>query len=178
MNAHDKLKAFEAHRTLLIGRLEKGEIDKTSFIQFNHEYFDQTDHEPCEDAPSVEQCLYNYQYYNTQAKYAKMQSMLLKYKDPFVAVDFRKQAEKIYRIKERVTEEMIEICKGQDIEAYYIKISSKSLKGKIFEIVFKELDQVILHSMDERVKKRLIKMNCFDNRVKKSIIDEYINSLY
>jgi hypothetical protein len=178
MNAHEKLNAFETHRTFLIGRLEKGEIDKTSFIQMNHEYFEQIDHEPCEDVVSIEQCLYNYQYYNTQAKYAKMQSMLLKYKDPFVAVDFRKQAEKIYRIKERVTEKMVEVCKDQKIEAYYITISSKSLKGKIFEIVFKDLDQVILHSMDQRVKKKLIQMNCFDNRMKKSIIDEYINSLY
>lgn len=178
MRAKEKLAAFEAHRRELIRQLEAGEIDKATFIEANHAFFEAAEHGPSQEMATVEECLYNYQYYNTLAKHEKQLSMALKYKDPFVAVEHRKRAEKIYRTKEKVTLQMLKVCRGQRIEAYFIKVSSKSLTGKLFEIVFHDLEQVILHSMDFAVRRQLMAMRCFDPKMRKSVIDDYINSLY
>ena len=49
---------------------------------------------------------------------------------------------------------------------------------KSFEIVFEDLDKVILHSKDVKIHNMLVKMKKFDKKMQKSIIDDYINSLY
>jgi len=102
----------------------------------------------------------------------------LKYKDPFVAVDHRKEADRLYKMKEQVTLEILKVYVRGPVEAYYIPMQSKSLGGRLFEIHFKDLDKVILHSMDPRVLKVLKKKGVFDENVRKSLIESYINSLY
>ncbi|MCK5763275.1 MAG: hypothetical protein KAH05_04070 [Clostridiales bacterium] len=173
-----KLQEFEKHRDNLINQLENGIIDKTEFINGNYQFFNKSEMEPFAEITTVDEALYNYQYYNTLAKYGKMLAMELKYKDPFVAVEHRKKADKYYYLKERVTEKLIALYGDKPLKAYYIKVTSKSLKGKLFEIVFEDLDKVILHSKDVRIHNILVKMKKFDKKMQKSIIDDYINSLY
>lgn len=178
MIKNEKMKAFEKHREHLIDQLLAKECDKTEFVFRNYNFFNQEGQEPYEVVNTIEEGLYNYQYYNTMAKYARIMAKELKYKDPFVAVDFKKSAVKLYYKKEHVTTRLIELYDKGDMEAYFIKVSSKSLNGKLFEIVFKDLDRVILHSMNLNILKLLNKRKCFENKTKKSIIDDYINSLY
>lgn len=173
-----KLKDFEKHRDMLINQLLSKEIDKTEFIKGNYNFFNEPGRDPYVNITNVDEGIYNYQYYNTFAKYDNMMAKELKYKDPFVAVEHRKRAEKYYFLKERVTERLIHLYGERSLKAYYISVASRSLKGKLFEIVFEELDKVILHSMDKNIHKSLIKMKKFDRKIQKSIIDDYINSLY
>jgi len=173
-----KLKEFFDHRDRLITALEGGEIDKAAFVRGNYEFFLSGDHGPYEKALTLEEGLYNYQYYNTVAKYLRIQARELKYKDPFVAVDHRKEADRLYKMKEQVTLEILKVYVRGPVEAYYIPMQSKSLGGRLFEIHFKDLDKVILHSMDPRVLKVLKKKGVFDENVRKSLIESYINSLY
>lgn len=178
MSENIKLKEFEKNRDNLISKLESAEIDKTEFIIANYEFFTTDNMEPYEKINEFSEGLYNYQYYNTMAKYLKMKSQELKYKDPFVAVDCRKKADKYYHKKELVTRKLLDLYQDRKLDAYYIDIDSKSLRGNLFEIVFLEYDRVILHSKDRIVLKKINSMQKFDKKYKKSMIDEYINSLY
>ena len=178
MIRNEKLLLFENHRDFLIDKLETKEIDKAEFVVENYNFFIQSDLKPYKKISTIEEGLYNYQYYNTLAKYDKMKAKELKYTDPFVSVDFKKQGDKYYFEKERVTEKLIDLYGNNKIDAYYIQVTSKSLKGKLFEIVFVDLDRVILHSMDRKILRMLKNRKSFHKQIKKSIIDEYINSLY
>ncbi|OPL09047.1 MAG: hypothetical protein AVO33_00890 [delta proteobacterium ML8_F1] len=173
-----KLKEFFNHRERLIASLEKGEIDKASFIRENYNFFLSEEHGPYDNPQTFEEGLYNYQYYNTVAKYLRIQARELKYTDPFVAAANKKEAQKLYRMKEEVTLVLLRLYSDGPVEAYYIPMASKTLGGKLFEIHFKDLDKVILHSMDPRVLKLLRKRGVFDTSVRKSLIEAYINSLY
>jgi len=178
MSENIKFKEFEKNRDNLIDKLESGEIDKTEFIVANHEFFIANNMEPYEEIVDFSEGLYNYQYYNTMAKYLKMKSKELKYKDPFVAFEHKKEAYKYYHKKERVTRKLVDLYGDGKLEAYYIDIDSKSLQGNLFEIVFLEYDRVVLHSKDKVVYNKINSMKKFNKKYKKSVIDEYINSLY
>ena len=54
---------------------------------------------------------------------------------------------------------------------------SKALKNKLFEIILHDKN-MILHSTSKVVLNRLKNENVFNDTVKKSLIDEYINHRY
>lgn len=64
------------------------------------------------------------------------------------------------------------------IEAYFVKVKSKNLKRKLFEIVLLDYDNVILHSKSEAILNMLIKEKVFINEVRNSLVDSYINQKY
>jgi hypothetical protein len=63
------------------------------------------------------------------------------------------------------------------ITAYKIKVKSKDLRGKLFEIVLED-NRMILHSANELVLKRLAEEGCLQEGTKCSLIDSYINQRY
>ena len=65
----------------------------------------------------------------------------------------------------------------QGVEAYFIKIRSKFLKGKLFEIVLGE-EKIILHSTSTLILKRLREEGVFQEESRKSMIDDYVNRRY
>ena len=172
------MRQFIENRNMLIDKLEKREIDKVDFVLMNKEYFDNLGYTPEKEISSLEEGLFGYQYFNSYAKFHKMKARELKYGEPFIAHDHLKEADKLYKKKEAVTLKILEILGYKDIEAYYITSSSKSLRGRIFEILYHGDDKVILHSKDERIRQSLVKKGLFSKKTRESRIDSYIISLY
>ena len=173
------IKQFMENRDRLIDQLETKEIGKNQFIEQNDIFFEKLLIEPSTDPlESFEEGMFNYQYYNTKAKGAKKLAFELKYKDPFKAKDLRDETNRFYKLKEIETRKLMKFVEYKGIRAYYIKSDSQSLNGELYEIVFDDYYRVILHSMDKSIKKLLMDKKIFDKRIRKSIIDAYINSLY
>ena len=65
----------------------------------------------------------------------------------------------------------------RNMEAYFVKVRSKYLKGKLFEIVIPDHD-VILHSTNTLILKNLRDEAVFTAGSRISLIDQYINHRY
>ena len=73
------------------------------------------------------------------------------------------------------------ILKIQDFrntKAYYIKCESKALRNELYEIVLEDKKEAIFHSKAPWLLRILKEENIFDNQMKTSIIDHYINEKY
>lgn len=169
---------YRQQRNALIDALDSGQLEKTAFIKAHAElYLPLAVKEPRRIEGTLDGLFY-YQYYNTLAKHHQMQYRELKYKDPFVAVDHRKQSERFYAIKERVTYRLLCAVDFQEIEAYYVQAASKQLKHRLVEIVLLNEEKAILHSLDPQVVTALRTRELLDGMVKASVIDTYINQPY
>lgn len=92
--------------------------------------------------------------------------------------DFLEQADYYYSRKDDVTMKLLKLLDFRGIEAYFVKVKSPVLKNKLFEIVLKEYDNVILHSKNEAILNMLIRENAFINEERRSLVDAYINQKY
>lgn len=169
---------YKQQRHTLIEALERGEVDKTAFISANAALYLPLDLKEPRQIKGTLDGLFYYQYFNTLAKHHQMQYRALKYKDPFVAVDHRKLSEKLYAIKERVTYRLLCALEFQDIDAYYVHSASRQLRHKLVEIVLREEEKAILHSLDPQVITALKSRALLDENAKPSVIDTYINQPY
>lgn len=173
------LENFFKHRTLLIQRLESGEITKRFYLEQCHDYFKDRGIKPFK-APikTFEEGMMNYQYHNTYAKYYKMlidESFMASYSEIRA---FEKKMDEHYLLKDQATLALLEIVSYKNLEAYYLEMRSERLSGKLFEIVFTDRPLAILHSMDVRIQRKLERQGCFTEGKKKSLIDDYVNTKY
>ena len=88
-----------------------------------------------------------------------------------------KQADYYYNKKDQATLKVIELLNYKGISAYPIYVKSKALKNKLFEIVIDDYN-MILHSTNEIILKRLREEHIFCEEIRKSVIDNYINQRY
>jgi hypothetical protein len=82
-----------------------------------------------------------------------------------------------YGKKDRATMRVLELKDFKGVNAYFIKVKSKELKNKLIEIVLDDYN-MILHSTSEALVNRLREERVFQDSVKRSLIDEYINNRY
>lgn len=174
----DDLKKFIDHRNYLINRLEADEIDKTEFIEMNAEYFKDGEHCPIKTIKTVDEGIFNYQYYNSKAKMSMLKSNELEFRNPRQSQKYYDDCFDFYYKKDRVTEEILELVKYKNVEAYFIKLNSQDLHGELFEILLLDHHRAILHSKCKRILNRLKKAGVFCEDCKKSAICEYINTKY
>lgn len=177
-----KLKIYEhffEQRKALINQLEENKLSKSEYVEETYQFIKGLNLTP-EDGPisSCEEGLYNYQYFNMMAKYYRQNAQLLKYRDPFKAKDYRDLVEKYYKEKDKVTVRLLEYLKYEGVDGYYVHIKSRSLRGKLVEIVLKDFDLAVLHTLNERIVKKLRKHKVFMEGQHKSVIDDYINTKY
>jgi DNA-binding protein Fis len=99
-------------------------------------------------------------------------------KHPHVARKYGRKAGYYYNQKDWSTLKLLEHLDFQNVEAYFIKVNSKALKDKLYEIVLKDFESVILHSKSEYMLKRLREEGVFVEGVRRSLIDSYINQKY
>ena len=52
------------------------------------------------------------------------------------------------------------------------------MRDNLFEIVLKDYEKMIFHTINENIKKHLIDNNVFEPIKKKSLIDSYVNKGY
>lgn len=171
---------FFNHRDFLIIQYKQGDITKREYIQANVEYINKNKIKPFNKIDSYEKGMYNYQYYNMMAKYYFMQGQTLKDNgdDEKYIRSFVEEGHYYYKMKDKSTNDLLKFLKFKNVEAYYIKLNSKNLMGKLFEIYLKDYDKAILHSQNYRILDTLKREGVFDEKYRKSVIDEYVNVKY
>lgn len=173
-------KSFLENRNMVIEMLDRGEIDKREFLVQNYRLLTQISIIPKKDIASIEEGVYNYQYYNGMAKY---HAMILSEqrnagKSEKKLSELANKIENYYREKDKQTSALLEFVNYTGVDAYYIEMNSKRLEGTLFEINFYEFDKVIFHSKSEEIKENLIKNKVFSNEIKNSAIVDYVNTQY
>lgn len=171
---------FFKRRSFLIKELEAGRLTKKQFLENNYNLVRRATMKPFLRIDSYEMGMYNYQYYNVLAKYYKMLAKDAKEAgrpDRYYR-EYLNKGNNYYNEKDKATLSIIEFLDFENMEAYYIDVNSKSLNGKLFEIVLLNHEEAIFHSKSEKLLRILKEKNTFTNEMKKSIIDNYINETY
>lgn len=169
MNA---LQKYFNYRQCLIDQYIKGDMTKREYLEKNLDAVLALNINPFKNVDTVDKALFNYQYYNAMAKDCKINAYG---KNEY---DFDSQKNYYYSQKDRSTMQLLRLLDFQGVTAYYISVRSKELKNKLFEIVLKDKDNVILHSTNEVIKNRLVDEGVFEKGTKVSLIDSYINHRY
>jgi len=173
----NKFEQFLKNRQSLIDQYVKGDLSKEEFIESNYHYINALGVKPFQRIDSVQKAIYNYQYYNVIAKYYQKRAHDLS-KRHEARNDFIEMANYYYSKKDRVTEKLLKLLDFRDIEAYFVRVKSPNLKNKLFEIVLKDYDNIILHSKNEVILNMLISEGAFTNEIRDSLVDSYINQKY
>lgn len=173
----NKFDRFLLNRDNLIDQYNKGDLTKDEFIEANYNSVIELGIKPFQKIDNVKKAIYNYQYYNVLAKYYQKRAHELS-KQHGAREDFFELADSFYSKKDYTTEKLLKLLDFTGVEAYFVKVKSPTLKRKLFEIVLKEYDNVILHSKNEVLLNMLIRENVFINEVRDSLVDSYINEKY
>lgn len=173
MNAIQK---YFRYRQSLIDQYAKGDMTKREYLQRNYEAVVYGDIGPFRNMDTTEKALFNYQYYNALAKENKTISTA-RDMDYDLKQDYIEKSNYYYSKKDKATLTVLRMLDYKGVEAYFVKVKSKFLKGKLFEIVIEEED-VILHSTSPLILKCLREEGVFQEVSKKSLIDEYVNHRY
>lgn len=176
----EKLKKFDKWRKSSIQNLEEGLIDKEKFLELNYSFINKLEIKPYSKINNILEGIYNYQYYNILAKRSNYQAnkYLNNPKKKKLYTRYINDRENYYCLKDITTKAIIELIKYQNIESYYIKLISKRLTGKIFEIVLLDYEKVILHSKSSEILRMLKDNMVFDENIRESKINEYVNRSY
>lgn len=180
MNEKEKLKSFETFRKESIDLLEESKLDKESFLNTNLNYINKLDLKPFSTITSISQALYNYQYYNLLAKKVNIEANKISHLDKKKKNYIRliNQRENYYYLKDIATMRLLEMINYENVESYFIDLKSRRLRGVIFEINIKSIDKVILHSKSKVLLKQLRENHVFDESLRPSLIDSYVNKSY
>ncbi|MCR2045059.1 hypothetical protein NSA23_13200 [Anaerosalibacter massiliensis] len=171
---------FFDHRNSLIIQYKNGDISKREFLEGNFDFVEQMNVKPFSQIDSYEKGMYNYQYYNVLAKYYTMLAKDMKREgqsDKYYTY-YLNEGNYYYREKDRATLQLLRFLDFKNIEAYFIKVESKFLKDKLYEIVLKDYEYAIFHSKSKWLLEILRKEGIFIEGKKVSLIDEYINETY
>ena len=173
-----KLEHFFKKRNDLIFELSEGKIDKISFLEKNYELIQNLNMKPLLNISTLEEGMYNYQYYNILAKFFKQKSILYsnnkkkqkKYNENLM------KSNNYYAEKDKYLLRMIDFLDENSTEAYFIDMNSKRLNNSLFEIVVKDVEFAIFHSMNIEILQKLKEKNIFVNEIRISKIDDYVNT--
>lgn len=171
---------FYERRSFLIRQYEMGDLTKREFLEENFDSVRRLNLKPFSRIDSFEKGMFNYQYYNSLAKYYRMLAKDVRHTrkhNRYYNYYFNK-GNNYYHEKDRATLKLIEYLDFEGMEAYYIKVESKGLKGKLYEIVLHDYKEAIFHSKAEWLKEILIEREIFVEEKRKSLIDDYINQVY
>ncbi len=172
--------AFFKNRSSLIIQFREGEITKKQFLENNYDLVRRMNLRPFLRIDNYEMGMYNYQYYNVLAKYFTMLAKETKNtrKHQRYYNYYLNKGNNYYNEKDKAALDLLEFLEFKGIEAYFIKMESRSLNGKLFEIVLMDYEEAIFHSKSTWLLKRLRKEGIFEEIQKVSIIDRYINETY
>lgn len=171
---------FFSNRDYLILQFKEGEITKSEYIKSNIEFMEGMNIKPFKKIDSFEKGIYNYQYYNMLAKFYLMEADELKKTDENSKYiqSFLDEGYHYYKLKDKSTLNLLKFLKFKNIEAYYIKVNSENLNGKLYEINLKEFNKAILHSKCFKMLDALKTNGVFIEGIKTSLIDDYVNERY
>ncbi len=193
--AQNKFEKFLRHRQSLLYQYKMGDLTKNEFIEENFYTIESLGIKPFKRIDNIKKAIYNYQYYNVLAKFYYRQAKEFppgsKQKSNYLS-----QSNDYYFEKDNVTMTLLKLLDYKNVDAYFVKVRSKKLKNKLFEIVIHdpdalmeintlstqyggmESDDLILHSKNPLILKHLQNEGVFHDEKKKSLTDSYINQKY
>lgn len=169
------LQRYFVYRQGLIDQYIKGDMTKREYLNRNFDAVLALNIKPFKNVDSVDKGLFNYQYYNAMAKEAHMDAYHTS--DREIGRIYNEKCSYFYFKKDRATMRVLELKDFNGVKAYFIKVRSKGLKNKLFEIVLDDYN-MILHSTNPAILNRLKEERVFEEGVKRSLIDGYINQKY
>ena len=142
------LEKYFRYRQSLIDQYVKGDMTKREYLQANYEAVVYNDIKPFKNIDTVLKGLFNYQYYNARAKEKKQASTIrdLSFDEK---KEYLESCNYFYSRKDRATLKVLELLEYKGVEASFIKVRSKALRGTLFEIILTDYN-MILHSTNER----------------------------
>ncbi|MDL2248747.1 hypothetical protein LJB89_03535 [Tyzzerella sp. OttesenSCG-928-J15] len=171
----NKIQKYFEYRQSLIDQYVMGDMSKSEYLEKNFDAVLALRREPFKYLDNVDKCLFNYQYYNAHAKEAKMLASAST--KPREKEQYLREVDFYYQKKDSATLKALSIMDYKDVKAYFIRVRSKYLKGKLFEIQLLE-NNMILHSMNEDILNRLKYEGVFEEGTRVSQADMYINQKY
>ncbi|MDD7363739.1 MAG: DUF6648 family protein [Peptoniphilus sp.] len=171
---------FMERRRALICAYERGDLNKREFLQSNLKDLDNSNVRPFLVIDRLEKGIFNYQYFNALAKRYRMEARHAKRRDKSNReyCHCLSLAEKYYGKKDDTILEILEFMNYQNLHAYHVHCRDKNLQDQLFEIVFIEYPEFILHSKSKEIYEKLCKHDVFIKEKKQSKIDGYINDPY
>jgi len=171
---------FFQNRSSLIIQYTNGDITKKEFLEYNFNFVQAMNIKPFSKIDSFEKGMYNYQYYNVLAKYYMMLSKDVRRsrKHDKYYIHYKNMGHEYYHLKDRATLQLLRFLEFKNVEAYFIQAESKYLQDKLYEIVLLDYKDAIFHSTSPWLLDILKEEGVFIDRMKKSLIDEYINERY
>lgn len=172
---------FFENKNSLNRQFYQGDITKKEYIESNYFFLKQLDKRPFKNVDNLWKAIYNYQYYNMTGKYFKMLAGELeeKNKHPEKAKEYFDKVNYLYRKKDENIFHVIRLTEGDGIRAYYIRVQSKYLKHKLFEVLLENEEiNAVFHSINPVLQKRLDESGLFEHGNRRSVIDNYVNTLY
>ena len=167
----NQLQKYFNYRQAHIDQYIKGDMTKREYLDRNLDAVLSLNIKPFRNVDTLDKALFNYQYYNAMAKDCKMNA----YGD--YEFQLSEMMDHYYYQKDKATMKALQLI-DYNVTAYHISVRSKELKNKLFEIVLREHNNMILHSTNEAIKNKLIEEGVFEKSTKKSLIDYYINHKY
>ena len=159
----NEIQKYFKYRQGLIDQYVKGDLTKREYLKRNLDAVLALREKPFSIIDTLEKGLFNYQYFNALAKECTKNETLKK--------DY------YYAKKDKATLSVLRILDYSDIEAYFIRVRSSRLKGRLYEIIIQEY-RMILHSANPEILKQLRYEGVFSEETRQSVIDGYINQKY
>ncbi|MCX7772704.1 MAG: hypothetical protein N2376_06285 [Clostridia bacterium] len=190
----NKFEQFLRHRQSLLAQFKMGDMTKNEFIKENYQYMESLGISPFTRVDNVKKAVYNYHYYNVNAKYWQWIA-----NDPR-NTDKERQAYytesmNFYHLKDQATLALLRLIDFK-AEAYYVSVKSQLLKDKLIEIVIKDpdilieidayhslsgstdSDYLILHTKSPSIANALKSNGILSEDKRRSLTDSYINQKY
>lgn len=175
----EQLEKFTCTRNELIDQLELGILNKSTYLEAQYQALLDLGAEPFRGKiRSVEEGLFNYQYYNTFAKRERILCKAEEYRNPEKSREHRRNADRYYDFKDRETKKILEFCGIKNVIAYKILTPAKYLQGKLLEILLPDVKRGILHTADEGIYNLLDRAGVLEEELKVSAIQDYIEADY
>ena len=172
------LKNFIKLRTELIEKLEAKSIDKQEFIIKNYEYFIRIAAKPFIKVDNIEKGIFNYQYYNSIAKFYVLEKKLTSKFNRKKILSLEHKINDMYEKKNQSILSCISIINYKNIDAYYIESSSNKLNNLLYEIVLLDYKYAIFHSTSSFIIQKLNQNAIIVKFLQRSLIEDYINTKY
>jgi len=171
----NKIQKYFEYRQSLIEQYLMGDMTKSEYLARNFDAVLGLRREPFKYLDNIDKCLFNYQYFNAYAKDAKM--LATSEKNPKTKEQYLREVDYYYLKKDAATLKALELLDFNGVSAYFIKVKSKHMKLRLFEVKLNE-PNTILHSMNENILVRLRREGVFEDGTRVSHADMYINQRY
>lgn len=173
LSERDKLRRVLAERNRLIDKLDRRLLTKEEFHSENYRTLCRWQMKPYPVIRSLEEGIYNYQYYNTLAKEWQRRAGCAPEKN---RTRFVREIRNFFCMKDACILQMLQLDQNERIEAYFVHTASIGLRNRLLEIVYPDREKIVLHTLSPDILQTVQRMGVFTTIIRRSRIHDYINT--